>query len=787
MSSTQRLRPPDHSPSRESTKSAGEATTAEIERPKSALGGTKFKGKLSSLKWMEGGEGEAEWILSHRLRAALVCVHGYSGPDLTQPDSSNFPSKLADDLLHLFPGHSHDQYWKSSSIVALDYPYAEESGLELSFDTIAHVASTTASSTSTTPTDTTSPLLPEIYNPYHLISANASDASESLHESNAEQSPYVHYPPFPFGGVYPPPYGPQEGYTFPPPTSSSNDAFSSFPPPSLFQHSSSPMSADVPLRMIDIPPHSALAYSLPQFSAPPPATLYHSISFPDLPLQQHLQHHLLPSAPFAFQDFSLHQFPSQSAPHPTCPAMVDNANGEKHPCGEEFFCSLSPCGCGVCRFHLAEIVTHAIVIDDDEQGGVGKRKQVFECVACHTRSHMVSPLPEKAPTYSAEAESTSRPHSPVPFKLESPAGRRSRVLQKRMSGEFLSLGAGGGGKTMERIAEDKVDEGQGTFGMHLPKKKPSASGSFGFNQSSSSDSISMPDYTLARPNYVFPLPPSPLPNVSHVLASLTSPFQPTAPPFHPHNPLPIPSQSSQPTQLHHGAPLPPQAVSFRASGHAPASSHTYSHRARAVSSPARANDFHPLQPFPPISPTAAKRHSPIHQRMSTPGSPVAFRSMSIGGGSFQMTSGEIGWQKWHDPRAPRTDPSEPYQLEPNKWPVIKVENIPFNTTVLDLEKWLPPCCLPHKDNLINAIHIILHRVNGRTLPHCYLETNSSEMALEVITKKDRAQLGDRTVRMKWERRGELMRDAHSSPGSQLFSQSEYFTLETRNPASAPLP
>lgn len=47
---------------------------------------------------------------------------------------------------------------------------------------------------------------------------------------------------------------------------------------------------------------------------------------------------------------------------------------------------------------------------------------------------------------------------------------------------------------------------------------------------------------------------------------------------------------------------------------------------------------------------------------------------------------------------------------------------------------------------------------GRTLPHCYLEVVDIPRATDLIARMDRTHLGDRTVRVKWERPGELMRD-----------------------------
>lgn len=74
--------------------------------------------------------------------------------------------------------------------------------------------------------------------------------------------------------------------------------------------------------------------------------------------------------------------------------------------------------------------------------------------------------------------------------------------------------------------------------------------------------------------------------------------------------------------------------------------------------------------------------------------------------------------------------------------------------------------MPSEGNLPLAIHIILHRASGRTLPHCYIETFSLDAAYRVIVERDRTLFGGRTVRVKWERQGELMRD--------LFSQEDYF-------------
>ncbi|GAA5935227.1 hypothetical protein JCM10213_000682 [Rhodosporidiobolus nylandii] len=117
-----------------------------------------------------------------------------------------------------------------------------------------------------------------------------------------------------------------------------------------------------------------------------------------------------------------------------------------------------------------------------------------------------------------------------------------------------------------------------------------------------------------------------------------------------------------------------------------------------------------------------------------------------------------------------------------RWPTVKVENIPFSTTMQDVLNWIPEGYLAPKEEVVMPIHLVLHRATGRTLPHCYLETVSHAAAQDLIRTMDRSQLGDRTVRVKWERAGELMRD--------FFSQEVFFQQPpdtNRSPAAAPLP
>ncbi|GAA5983234.1 hypothetical protein JCM5350_005850 [Sporobolomyces pararoseus] len=125
------------------------------------------------------------------------------------------------------------------------------------------------------------------------------------------------------------------------------------------------------------------------------------------------------------------------------------------------------------------------------------------------------------------------------------------------------------------------------------------------------------------------------------------------------------------------------------------------------------------------------------------------------------------------------------QVEPGlkgEFFVVKVENVPFSVRYRDIENWLPLNVLPRFEECPQPIHIILHRASGRTLPHCYIELKDYESALKVIKELDRTVLVTRTVRIKAERVGELMRD--------LFDQSKYFCRSNdpeRNFALDPLP
>ncbi|GAA6064430.1 hypothetical protein JCM10212_005309 [Sporobolomyces blumeae] len=114
-----------------------------------------------------------------------------------------------------------------------------------------------------------------------------------------------------------------------------------------------------------------------------------------------------------------------------------------------------------------------------------------------------------------------------------------------------------------------------------------------------------------------------------------------------------------------------------------------------------------------------------------------------------------------------------------KYPVVKVENIPFLISYREIEEWVPKDALPPFEEVPQPIHIILHRMSARTLPHCYVEVKSGDAVIALLKTLDRTELGGRTVRIKLERPGEFMRD--------LFDQGDYFRDDARADAVHILP
>ncbi|GAA5881763.1 hypothetical protein JCM16303_006443 [Sporobolomyces ruberrimus] len=141
------------------------------------------------------------------------------------------------------------------------------------------------------------------------------------------------------------------------------------------------------------------------------------------------------------------------------------------------------------------------------------------------------------------------------------------------------------------------------------------------------------------------------------------------------------------------------------------------------------------------------------------------------------------------------EPSEPSKEVPSSeakpvkpelvgpFPTVKFENIPFDVTYREILEWIPraPDLLPPFEECPQPLHLILHRMTGRTLPHCYIEVKDRAAATELISSHDCAMLGSRIVRVKMERSGEFLRD--------LFDQSQYFVPAKwlKNLALAPLP
>ena len=515
----------------------------------------------------------------------------------------------------------------SDSIVTLATPFSSAAGLALSFATSASVP------VAAPPLDATH------FSPY------APGENEYL-------APYF-YPPFPFGGpMFPASWSPQEGYAFPVPPE-----YDVPPPPSASYPFSPPIftpfepdSIDQELRPTTppAPPHTANAFHYPQphFAPPGPGVLYHSQSFPNLPLMHH--HQPLFSLPSAFDH-------SDRAPGATCPAKDDLGSGgagddAASTCGRDLFCTFYPCGCSTCRDHYNVVVTHG---RDVPAGEDAPHKRIFTCAVCGKRSEKICPLSTRG-HFEHHAGPSVQQTSSSPIRLK-----------ERPS--------------MDRIQEDaptdENDEIIGTFGVTFHRVP-------GRDLSYFSDDYPpfAPELTPLLP-YAFPGPPptTPLASMS-LLPALAPPFYPSPPSFNPQLP-PSPTTSrprihtnspSQPLKhplpnppTQRAPPLPSQASLFLASGHAPANHHGHGHhRPRAASSPGARTTFPSMSLNPKRSPT-----QPRLPPRSTPSTPASMRSLSL--------SPEIGTQRWNDPRGPKTEPSEPYQLQPNVWPIIKVENVGY--------------------------------------------------------------------------------------------------------------
>ncbi|KAK4702948.1 hypothetical protein P7C70_g3272, partial [Phenoliferia sp. Uapishka_3] len=94
-------------------------------------------------------------------------------------------------------------------------------------------------------------------------------------------------------------------------------------------------------------------------------------------------------------------------------------------------------------------------------------------------------------------------------------------------------------------------------------------------------------------------------------------------------------------------------------------------------------------------------------------------------------------------------PMEVQQLhdlkDPVDWPIVRLDNIPWDVTVAQIEDWLPKDSLAPIDQCILAVHILCNRADGRTLNQCYVEAASVTAARTIVRTRDGKKLLNRPV------------------------------------------
>ncbi|ORY66644.1 hypothetical protein BCR35DRAFT_334572 [Leucosporidium creatinivorum] len=618
--------------------------------------------------------------------------------------------------------------------------------------------------------------------------------------------------PLPFGAHPYPGFG---GAFSPPPLGSF-----AYSPPSLHQQAQAHSQAQYSTAQ-----SAPVEYHQPQYSQAMPAEQHHGLASPhpsppqpqSTPVATSQQHRRSSTSSLSPQEIHSSTPPPTNAPQdpyatppkqslpPSSTTSPPPAAPQKHrssptkyqpkpcdvwTCFRPTFCELAPCGCRICREHLGSVIRGAKFVEEEgvaEEASKKGRKKYFVCVACQAKSITSGPVRADSP-------------SPSPSKAGVEPKEESLEQFKITYVQFQPvINATPPTPTPQTSFAEPTE-----VALTSPQQQQQPP-----LQQAAIPQLPQPQHQLQpqpqpqQPQYQLPMPPPPAPQ---------APFLPQgyndSPPL-PHDLPPHQQQSfnfshlpprfdtSPPQQRPQPLPQAPLSnIADPSLGLPPAPRTHPDRRARGFSVPQPSSLPHRPRASPPRAATGANAtkveggagggrwtpgaspKSPM-RRLQQRSADFAIGSGGGGAGGGGVNGLASASMRWQDPRGPKSDPSEPYQLQKPLWPVIKVENIPFSTTVSDMETWLPKGCLPHEKNVISSIHLILHRATGRTLPHCYLEMASLQIANDVILAMDRKQLGDRTVRIKWERRGELMRD--------LFSQEGYFALPAPSPAAAPLP
>ncbi|KAK4052845.1 hypothetical protein OIV83_002133 [Microbotryomycetes sp. JL201] len=419
-------------------------------------------------------------------------------------------------------------------------------------------------------------------------------------------------------------------------------------------------------------------------------------------------------------------------------------------CFNPTFCLLNACGCKLCRNHLGTVIRGSrTVLNDKTSAETPYPRKVFVCAACHTEA--IRAMPSDA-------------HNEV--GAEEPEDKKSFSVQYLYN--------------------------------------PSIGYTHG-DQSSTDPNVWSPIQPASGSTAP---PPSPLALMPQDTSTNTSTYQPFAPfgfmyPFLPtapndqnavQPPIGLALPADAPYLQHMTFPLPPMAfVPFEPSMFQANQPYVLEEQAFSSTSPTqRRRSGHSRTYSMPVAPNLT-RQQPRGGALCSAAVESDMASESIGRASGRAmsrpthSSSGDRFRPQHrslDYGSSRAEfqnesPAETLAVNRSPWPLVKIENIPFDTTERGLLDWLPDDVFPDSEHVKHPIHIILHRKSGRTLPHCYIEVKSLPLANELINVLDRKKLGDRTVRVKWERRGELMRD--------LFSQEGYFSKPAMSPAAAPLP
>ncbi|BGP42797.1 hypothetical protein JCM10449v2_006809 [Rhodotorula kratochvilovae] len=110
------------------------------------------------------------------------------------------------------------------------------------------------------------------------------------------------------------------------------------------------------------------------------------------------------------------------------------------------------------------------------------------------------------------------------------------------------------------------------------------------------------------------------------------------------------------------------------------------------------------------------------------------------------------------------------------WPVVRLDNVPWEVTVDEIEAWLPSGCLARDsgagagaqeggeegprggegEGVTLAVHVLCNRADGRTLNQAYVECSSRAAARKIVRLRDGVRLRSRPVHITIASQGELL-------------------------------